>query len=94
MSSINPAHARGVAPVEGNELAVPVIPQAFSYPPLELITRPAVDTDSAAYYLGRKPQTLRTWACYESGPIRPIRVHGRLAWSVDEIRKVLGVSHV
>jgi len=45
-------------------------------------------------YLNRKAQTLRTWACYENGPIRPIRVHGRLAWSVDEIRKVLGVSHV
>ncbi|NBY16146.1 MAG: hypothetical protein EBQ78_00365 [Betaproteobacteria bacterium] len=64
------------------------------YPPLGLITRPAVDTDSAAHYLNRKAQTLRTWACYENGPIRPIRVHGRLAWSVDEIRKVLGVSHV
>jgi hypothetical protein len=34
------------------------------YPPLGLITRPAVDTDSAAHYLNRKAQTLRTWACY------------------------------
>ena len=94
MSSINPEHARGTAPVEGKELAVPVMPQGFSFPPLELITRPAVDTDSAAYYLGRKAQTLRTWACYENGPIRPIRVHGRLAWPVDQIRKILEVSNV
>jgi hypothetical protein len=94
LSSINLAHARGVAPAEGNKLAVPVIPQAFPFPPLELITRPAVDTDSAAYYLGRKAQTLRTWACYENGPIRPIRVHGRLAWPVEQIRKILEVPHV
>jgi hypothetical protein len=67
---------------------------ANQYPPLGLISRPAVDTDSAAYYLGRKAQTLRTWACYENGPIRPIRVHGRLAWPVDQIRKILGVTHV
>jgi len=70
------------------------MPQGFPFPPLELITRPAVDTDSAAYYLGRKAQTLRTWACYENGPIRPIRVHGRLAWPVDQIRKILEVPHV
>ena len=63
------------------------------FPPLGLITRPAVDTDSAAYYLGRKAQTLRTWACKENGPLRPIRVNGRLAWPVDQIRKILGVSH-
>jgi hypothetical protein len=67
---------------------------ANQYPPLGLISRPAVDTDSAAYYLGRKAQTLRSWACYENGPIRPIRVHGRLAWPVDQIRKILGVPHV
>jgi len=63
------------------------------FPPLERITRPAVDTDSAAYYLGRKAQTLRTWASKENGPLRPIRVHGRLAWPVDQIRKILEVSH-
>ena len=62
---------------------------ATQYPPLELITRPAVDTDSAAYYLGRKAQTLRAWGCYENGPIRPIRVHGRLAWPVEKIRSLL-----
>jgi len=67
---------------------------ANQYPPLELISRPVVDTDSAAFYLGRKAQTLRTWACYENGPLRPIRVHGRLAWPVDQIRKILGVTHV
>lgn len=62
------------------------------YPPLEAITRTAIDTEACAYYLGRKPQTLRVWACKENGPLRPIRVHGRLAWPVAEIKRVLGVA--
>lgn len=63
-----------------------------SYPKLESVTRPTVPTDAAAYYLNRKPQTLRTWACFESGLIRPIRINTRLAWSVKEIKKILGVE--
>ncbi|MBL0420239.1 hypothetical protein JI739_07775 [Ramlibacter sp. AW1] len=62
------------------------------YPPLESVTRPNVETAAAAFYLGRQPQTLRVWACNENGPLRPIRVHGRLAWPVAEIKRVLGVK--
>ena len=60
--------------------------------PLELVNRPAVDTAAAAYYLNRQQQTLRGWACREDGPLRPIRVHGRLAWPVSEIKRLLGVE--
>jgi len=56
---------------------------------LEMEGRTHVDTATAAYHLGRKPQTLRVWATYENGPIRPIRVYGRLAWPVAEIRRIL-----
>lgn len=65
-------------------------PQQF--PLLELEDRPRVPTEQAAHYLARRPQTLRGWACMENGPIRPIRINGRLAWSVAEIRRVLGVE--
>lgn len=65
-------------------------PQQF--PPLELVNRPAVDTAAAAYYLNRRPQTLRGWACLENGPLRPARVNGRLAWPVAGIRALLGVA--
>lgn len=61
------------------------------FPPLELENRPAVATEQAAYYLNRRPQTLRIWACMESGPLRPTRIMGRLAWPVAELRRVLGV---
>ena len=67
--------------------------QLSPFPPLELVTNPTVPTDAAAYYLNRKPQTLRVWSVYESrGAIRPLRVNGRLAWPVSEIRKLLGVA--
>ena len=55
-------------------------------------TRAAVDTATAAYHLNRQPQTLRGWACKEDGPLRPVRVHGRLAWPVAELRRVLGLT--
>ncbi len=67
-------------------------PTNLKYPPLQEVTRPTVPTGQAAYYLYLKEQTLRTWACYETGPVRPIRVNRRLAWPVDQLRKVLGVS--
>ncbi len=61
------------------------------FPPLELVNKPNVDTAHAAYLLTRRPQTLRAWACLENGPLRPIRISGRLAWPVSELRRVLGV---
>lgn len=54
-------------------------------------TRAAVDTATAAYHLSRQPQTLRGWACHEDGPLRPLRVHGRLAWKTEDLRRVLGM---
>ena len=65
-------------------------PQQFT--PLKLEHRPAVNTAAAAHYLSRRPQTLRGWACLENGPLRPMRINGRLAWPVAELRRVLGVA--
>lgn len=61
-------------------------------PPLEAETRAYVDTATAAHHLNRRPQTLRIWAMREDGPLRPIRVNGRLGWAVADIRRVLGVK--
>ena len=57
---------------------------------LDRETRTAVETACAAFHLNRQPQTLRGWACLENGPLRPVRVHGRLAWKVADLRRVLG----
>ncbi|MBU6257281.1 MAG: hypothetical protein KGL18_06545 [Burkholderiales bacterium] len=62
------------------------------HPPLEAVTSPTVTTAAAAYYLNRKPQTLRAWACHEDGPIRPVRLFGRLAWKTGDLRSLLGVT--
>lgn len=59
------------------------------FPPLEQVTRPSLTTEEAAHYLNRRPQTLRAWACLENGALRPIRISGRLAWSVAAIRLLL-----
>lgn len=59
---------------------------------LDRETRTAVDTACAAFHLSRQPQTLRAWACLENGPLRPVRVHGRLAWKTEDLRRVLGVT--
>lgn len=60
--------------------------------PLDVETRAAVDTATAAFHLNRQPQTLRGWACHEDGPLRPVRVHGRLAWKVADLRRLMGVA--
>ena len=46
-------------------------------------------TVEAAKALNRVPQTLRKWACLENGPIRPIRINGRLAWRISDIETLL-----
>jgi len=62
-----------------------------TYPNLLTEKRPTVDTATAAHWLSRRPQTMRIWACREDGPIRPIRINGRLAWYVASIRNLVGV---
>lgn len=62
--------------------------------PLSQETRATLPTSEAARHLNRSPQTLRIWACTESGPLRPMRVHGRLGWPVAELRRLLGVEVV
>ena len=69
--------------------AAPNAAHCFTFPPLAQETRTAVPTEAAAYYLNRKPQTLRAWYCLGKGPIRPIRINGRLAWKVADILAVL-----
>jgi hypothetical protein len=67
-------------------------PEAVQLVPLDRETRTALPTAEAARHLNRADQTLRLWACHENGPIRPVRVNGRLAWPVSELRRVLRVG--
>lgn len=69
-------------------------PQQFTaqYLPLEQVTRPNLKTEEAAFYLNRRPQTLRTWACLENGPLRPRRISGLLAWNTNEVKALAGVA--
>ena len=46
-------------------------------------------TAPAAACINRQAQTLRKWACTGTGPIQPIRIHGRLHWRVSDLRSLL-----
>jgi hypothetical protein len=61
------------------------IPDLAALPPSHVLA-----TRDAAAALGRSPQTLRKWACYECGPLRPVRINGRLAWKVADLLRVQG----
>lgn len=59
-------------------------------PAHQTATLPAVlPTNEAAPFINRRPQTLRKWACLECGPIRPLRINGRLAWRVSDLQSLL-----
>ena len=72
-------------------LALPETPASnnLQFPPLDQVTRTILTTEEAAHYLNRRTQTLRAWACLENGALRPVRINGRLAWNVSEIRNLL-----
>lgn len=67
-------------------------PRTKTFPPLHEVTSPTVATEQAAYYINRQPQTLRVHACHGTGVLRPMRIGGRLAWPVADIKRVLGVA--
>lgn len=60
-----------------------------TYPALEHEARTHVETACAAFHLTRRPQTMRVWASLENGPIRPLRINGRLAWAIADIKRLL-----
>ena len=45
-------------------------------------------TAQAADYLQLQSQTLYKWACYESGPIRAVRVGRALRWRITDLQKL------
>lgn len=70
-------------------------PQHFTghYAPLEQVTKPNLTTAELAYYLNRAPQTLRGWACRSgTGPMKPKRIGGILAWCTREAKALAGVA--
>lgn len=67
----------------------PATSSVHTVTPLAQVNRPTVPTADAAHYLNRRPQTLRAWACLENGPLRPVRINGRLAWRVSDILSLL-----
>ncbi|TFW28656.1 hypothetical protein [Massilia horti] len=91
----SPVRGYGTAPKEvgrSDETTIKEPSNADSgetFPSIDLDTRTHVSTACAAFWLGRKPQTLLMWNCHGTGPMRPIKSGRQLMWPVDEIRKHL-----
>lgn len=87
-SPVDPGGSSASKPIRRPRRPTP--PRVF--PALADETRHAVDTETAAHYLNRRPQTLRTWAVYGTQPdgLQPLRVRGRLCWPVEQIRRLQG----
>ena len=67
--------------------------QIALYPPLAKVDRPNLKTEEAAFYLNRRPQTLRAWAMRDGIPgLRPKRINGLLAWPTAEVKALAGVT--
>lgn len=64
--------------------------QAFES--IENVKTITVPTRQAAYYLNRSQQTMRNWAMRGNGAIIPLKINGRLAWPVKEIKILLGIK--
>lgn len=56
--------------------------------------RDFLPTAEFAHAINRKEQTCRKWACLGNGPVRPVRVNGRLMWSVADLARLLNGESV
>jgi hypothetical protein len=65
----------------------------FVFVPLDAELRTSVDTAAAARHLSRSEQCLRLWAARQNGPLQPVKIGGRLAWPVADIKRLLNVGH-
>lgn len=64
-----------------------------TYPPLTEVTRPNLTTAECAFYLNRRPQTLRIWAMRDGiQGLRPMRIGGLLAWPLASVKALAGVA--
>ena len=89
---MNHATHSAATPAAPTSIAGAMRRQQELYPSLSEVTRPNLKTEEAAFYLNRRPQTLRAWACLENGPIRPKRICGLLAWNTAEVKALAGVE--
>jgi hypothetical protein len=62
------------------------------HPPLEAVQQPLLNTASAAYYLMAQAQTMRSWAARGTGPLKPVRIGGRLRWRTSDVKKLVGIA--
>ncbi|WP_306546493.1 hypothetical protein [Malikia spinosa] len=66
--------------------------QKTQFPPLEEVTKPMLTTAEYCHYSNFAKQTAWLHACKENGPVRAVRIGGRLGWSTKAVKQMLGVA--
>ncbi|CAG4892244.1 helix-turn-helix domain-containing protein [Paraburkholderia saeva] len=46
-------------------------------------------TAEAASLIRHSPKTLYQWACYQTGPVRPVKVQRKLLWRLSDLQALL-----
>ena len=64
----------------------------MNYPPISKVTAPTVGADQAAFYLNRKPETLRKYAKMETPPIKPVKYGRQYLFRVADIKAIVGAD--
>lgn len=62
----------------------------MGYPPISKVTAPTVGAEQAAYYLDRKPETLRKYAKLETPPIKPLKYGKQYLFRTADIKALIG----
>ena len=55
-------------------------------------SRLSYSTQETAELLNFREDTLRAWACFSKGPLKPRKIGNRLAWMASDIRELLGME--
>lgn len=66
--------------------------QRTQFPPLEEVTKPMLTTAEYCHYSNFAKQTVWLHACKENGPVRAVRIGGRLGWPTKAVKQLLGVA--
>jgi hypothetical protein len=87
-----PKYAKNKQPCSTTQRVYTMAAKTFQPTPLALETRAALPTPEAAFHFNRANQTLRLWAMRNDGPVKCLRVGGRLQWPVDQIKTLMGIQ--
>ncbi|AMK75404.1 MULTISPECIES: helix-turn-helix transcriptional regulator [Methylomonas] len=59
---------------------------------IEDLQREVASNEEAAAYLGVKVSTLYNWSSTGNGPIKPVKIGGKLRWRIADLKALVAGS--